>query len=97
MEELPEIVNIIDKLNEECQREVDRHDKMIRSYWKVVMTELIWVSYKRKESEKYQYLKTLLHTDEGMWEYRSKYPNGSLDIKLENYKYLSKSLKKLLR
>ncbi len=52
MDELPEVVDIIEKLNQECQREVERHDKFLKVYFqKTVMTELIYKSYKRKRKK----------------------------------------------
>lgn len=96
MDELPEVVNIIDKLNEECKREVERHDKFLKVYFqKTVMTELIYKSYKRKRKKHYEHLKSLIYTDGALEKYEEKYPNGSLDVKLKDYKFLDRRLDKL--
>jgi len=98
MDELPEVVDIIEKLNQECQREVERHDKFLKIYFKkAVMTELIHTSFKRKRRKHYEYVKELPYVEGGLEEYERKYPNGFLDIKIKDYKFLDRRLDKLFR
>ena len=91
----PEFVNIIDKLNEECQREVERNNKLLKSQWKMVMVELFVMINKVNHKKHIKYLKNQLYTEEGRKKYERRYPNGSNDVKLESYELLNDQLMKM--